>query len=46
MSSKMSNNIRISPQLQKMIEESNNTMQRFKQQIIDIYNYVLSKEKE
>ena len=29
-----------------MIEESNNTMQRFKQQIIDIYNYVLNKEKE
>ena len=45
MSSKMSNNIKksiISPQLQKIIEESNNTMQRFKQQIIDIYNYVLS----
>ena len=29
-----------------MIEESNNTMQRFKQQIIDIYNYVLNKEKK
>jgi hypothetical protein len=54
MSSKMSNNnnnnnnkkLIISPQLQQMIEEANNTMQTFKEQIADIYNYALSKEKE
>jgi hypothetical protein len=36
----------ISPQLQQIIEEANNTMQTFKEQIADIYNYALSKEKE
>lgn len=51
MSSKLSNNnnnkkLIISPQLQQMIEEANNTMQTFKEQIADIYNYALSKEKE
>ena len=44
----MSNNNKksiISSQLQQMIE-ANNTMQRFKEDIVDIYNYALSKEKE
>ena len=44
----MSNNNKksiISLQLQQMIE-ANNTMQRFKEDIVDIYNYALSKEKE